>query len=128
MSQQPPSPYGGPPGPYPPGPGQPAPSGMSNKAKFWIGVVLALPAMFLAGAVTGGVGAAAEAVTGSSDVASAAASVSGLGFLAAFIAAIVWSRTRWFALGALAGGALLLILAAGACIVILVALTNSYNG
>ncbi len=38
------------------------------------------------------------------------------------LAAIVIPKTRWFALGILAGTAVLLILAAGACVVLLVAL------
>jgi hypothetical protein len=132
MSQPPPPyggppgpPYGGPPGPYPPPHGQP--SGMSNKAKFWIGAVLALPVIVVAGLISGAVSAVADGITGSSSVTGFAAALVGLGELAAVIGAIVWERTRWFAIGVIAGGAVLLILAAGACIVLLVAFTNSYN-
>ena len=53
--------------------------------------------------------------------------VLGLLLLGAFVAAIVVERTRWFALGILAGGAVLFILAAGACVVLLVAFMSSYN-
>ena len=43
------------------------------------------------------------------------------------MAAIVFARTRWFAIGVIAGLAVILILAAGACVVLIVALTNSYS-
>jgi hypothetical protein len=100
---------------------------MSNKAKFWIGAVLALPVIVVAGLISGAVSAVADGITGSSSVTGIAAALVGFGELAAVIGAIVWERTRWFAIGVIAGGAVLLILAAGACIVLLVAFTNSYN-
>jgi len=131
MSQQPPpppyggppqSPYGGPPGPYQPP--EPAP-GMSNKAKFWIGVVLTIPAI-IAGSVITGVGSAAvNAVNGDPAIGAAVSSLLGLLIFAAYIAAIVIPKTRWFALGILAGTAVLLILAAGACVALIVAYSNS---
>jgi hypothetical protein len=129
MSQPPPPyggpPHGGPPGPYPPPPGQSG--GMSNKAKFWVGVALALPTIVLAGLISGATSAVADGISGDSALAGVAAVVVGLGELAALIGAIVWERTRWFAVGVIAGGAVLLILAAGACVVLLVALSNSYG-
>jgi hypothetical protein len=103
MSQlPPPPPYGGPPGPYPPfppGPGQQPPQGMSNTAKFWIGAVLALPALFIVGVTTSWAGAAVDAVSGSPDAGGIAAFVVGLLLLAGYVAAIVWDKTRWFAIG-----------------------------
>ena len=133
MSQQPPPPpYGGPPGnhppgPYlPPGPDQPR-RGMSNKARFWIGVALSLPALVVAGIVTGGGSALADGLGADPQVGGVVSLVLGLLLLAGFVAAIVVARTRWFALGILAGVAILFILAAGACVVLLVAFTSSYS-
>ena len=131
MSQQPPpppyggppqSPYGGPPGPYQPP--EPTP-GMSNKAKFWIGVLLTIPAIILGSVITGVGSAAVNAVNGDPAIGAAVSSVLGLLIFAAYIAAIVIPRTRWFALGILAGTAVLFILAAGACVALIVAYSNS---
>ena len=119
-------PYGGPPGPYPPQqPGRP--SGMSNKAKFWIGVVLALPVLVLAGIISGAASAVVDGISGDSNAAAAVAFVVGLGELAALVAAIVFAPTRWFAIGVIAGVAVLFVLAAGACVVLIVGLSSSYN-
>ena len=131
MSQQPPpppyggppqSPYGGPPGPYQPP--EPAP-GMSNKAKFWIGVLLTIPAIIVGSVITGAGTALVDAVNGDPAIGAAVSSVLGLLIFAAYIAAIVIPKTRWFALGILAGTAVLFILAAGACVALLVAYSNS---
>jgi hypothetical protein len=131
MSQQPPpppyggppqSPYGGPPGPYQPP--EPTP-GMSNKAKFWIGVLLTIPAILVGSLITGAGSAAVDAVNGDPAIGAAVSSLLGLLIFAAYIAAIVIPRTRWFALGILAGTAVLFILAAGACVALLVAYSNS---
>ena len=132
MSQQlPPPPYDGPPGPYPPnpygsGPEQPR-DGMSNKAKFWIGVALAIPVIIVGSVISGASSAVINAISGDSAAGAAVVGIVSLGQLGLFIAAVVWEKTRWFALGILAGTAVLLILAAGACVVLIVALTNSYN-
>ncbi len=129
MSQQPPpppyggtpqSPYGGPPGP----PAEPAP-GKSNKAKFWIGVLLTIPAIVVGSVITGVGSAAVNAVNGDPAIGAAVSSLLGLLIFAAYIAAIVIPKTRWFALGILAGTAVLFILAAGACVALLVAYSNS---
>ena len=131
MSQQPPpppyggppqSPYGGPPGPYQPP--EPAP-GMSNKAKFWIGVLLTIPAIIVGSVITGAGSAAVDAVNGDPAVGAAVSSILGLLIFAAYIAMIVIPKTRWFALGILAGTAVLFILAAGACVALIVAYSNS---
>ena len=127
MSEQPPSPYGpaygGPPG-VPPG--APPPGGMSNKAKFWIGAVLALPAM-VASAVLMGLGASVPGPNGDSSLGAVLSMIIGVILLVGYVTLIVLPRTRWLALGMLAGGAVVLILAAGACIALLVALSNSYG-
>lgn len=131
MSQQPPpppyggppqSPYDGPPGPYPPPEQSP---GMSNKAKFWIGALLTIPAIILSSVITGVGSAAVNAVNGDPAIGAAVSSLLGLLIFAAYIAAIVIPKTRWFALGILAGTAVLFILAAGACVALLVAYSNS---
>ena len=131
MSQQPPpppyggppqSPYGGPPGPYPPP--EPAP-GMSHKAKFWIGVLLTIPAIIVSSVITGAGTAAVDAVNGDPAIGAAVSSLLGLLILAAYIAMIVIPKTRWFALGILAGTAVLFVLAAGACVALIVAYSNS---
>ena len=131
MSQQPPpppyggppqSPYGGPPGPYPP---PERPPGMSNKAKFWLGVLLTIPAIIVGSVITGVGSAAVDAVNGDPAIGAAVSSLLGLLILAAYIAMIVIPKTRWFALGILAGTAVLFILAAGACVALIVAYSNS---
>jgi hypothetical protein len=133
MSQHPPPPpyggppvppYGGPPGPYPQA--QP-PSGMSNKAKFWIGVALTIPFIIVSGLISGAASAVIEGVSGDPSAGAAAAGIISLLLLAGFIAALVFERTRWFALGILAGTAILLILFAGACIVLIIGLSQSSN-
>ena len=100
---------------------------MSNKGKFWLGVVLALPAMLVGGFLAGLGPALASGATGSSDVGAVIGLLIGLMELAGLVVLIVLERTRWIGLGILAGIAILFILAAGACIVIIVALTNSYS-
>jgi hypothetical protein len=133
MSQQPPPPpYGGPPGNYPPGPYPPQdpgprPSGMSNKAKFWIGVALTIPVIVVCSIISGASSAVVEGIGGDPSTGAAAAGVVSLVQLGVFIAALVLDRTRWFALGVLAGTGILLILAAGACVVLIVGLSNGFS-
>jgi hypothetical protein len=43
------------------------------------------------------------------------------------VAAVVFARTRWFAIGVIAGVAVLFVLAAGACVVLIIGLTSSYS-
>jgi hypothetical protein len=47
--------------------------------------------------------------------------------LAGLVVLMVLEKTRWIGLGMLAGFAILAILAAGACVVLLIALTNAYS-
>ncbi|MGG5257146.1 hypothetical protein [Phycicoccus avicenniae] len=123
----PPPPPGPPPGlpPGPPGPsapyGAPPPPGprrgMSNKGLFWIGVVVGV---FGAPALAIGLLVLLAVVSGSSDGPSVA-----LQLLVVFVpvalvaAALVYRRSRWVALGALAGGAVVLIVLGGACIALI---------
>ena len=111
------------PGGPPAGPPFPQPTGLSNKAKFWFGVLLAIPVLIVSGLVssvpsivlsnaTGAVGTAAGIVTLVLDVA----------LLVLLVAGIVWRPTRWWALGAVAGMAVLFVVLAGACVVLLVGL------
>jgi hypothetical protein len=106
---------------------EPPAQGMSNKAKFWIGAVLALPALFLGGVVL----AVTEALTSEIDQGGGLTGIVQLMLTAlmfvGYVTLIVLEKTRWVALGMLAGAAILFILAAGACVVLLIAITNSYS-
>ena len=122
-----PAPEGPPPGSYPPVPQQPRP-GMTNRAKFWIGFVLSLPANFIASMVVGAGGAVGTAVAGDDGaVGGVISGILGLALLAALVAGIVVEKTRRFALGLLAGTAVMAVLAAIAIVLFLIALTESLN-
>ena len=117
MSQLPP--YGLPPG------GPPPPrTGLSNAAKFWLGALIAIPAVPVAGFVLS-LPSTLAAAAGLDGVTGVLSLVAGLLELAGLVALIAFPRTRWWGLGLLAGIALLAILAAGACVVLLVALTQA---
>jgi hypothetical protein len=110
-------PYAGPPYQQPPEQAR----GLSNTAKFWIGFVLALPALvvgMVVSGVAGSVGGSIDPVRGS-DVLS---TVAGLGMLAGLVAAIVVPRSRFLALGILTGGVILTVLLLGAFALLLAAL------
>ena len=120
MSQppQPPS-WGDPVPPYPPPPyaaypppPQPAP-GMSNRSKFWIGVLLVLPVLGIASTLIGVVATLVGGTAG--DV---VGSVMGMGVLVSLIAGVAVERTRWFVAGMLAGGAVVTITAVIAVVVV----------
>lgn len=123
MSEQPPpSPYGpaygAPPGVTPPR------DGMSNKAKFWIGVVLALPALVVS-AVSVGLVSSISWPNGDSTLGGVLSMVLAAALLVGYVVLIVLPGSRWVALGMLAGSAILLILAAGACVALLAAYSSS---
>lgn len=124
MSQPPPPPYAGPPGVPPPGPGRTG--GPSNRARFWIGFALAAPVMFVLAFLTS-VPSWILSVVPSLDPAfgGVASLVIGVLELAGLVAALVVERTRWWAIGFVAGAATVLIVLAGACVVILVAVLGS---
>ena len=100
---------------------------MSNKAKFWIGVVVALPAIIVAGVISGAGSAVVDGVGGDSSVGALVSGVIALVLLVGYVMMIVFERTRWVALGMLAGTAILMVVAAGACVALLVAYSNSYS-
>ena len=121
MSQPPPpSPYGMP-------PAHPPSSGMSNKAKFWLGVVLAIPATIRGPVIVGVAVNIGQAISADGSLSGILGALASLLLLAAFITMAFFDRTRWIALGMLAGAAVLLILAAGACVLLIVGLSNSYS-
>ena len=139
MSQQPPPPpYDGPPAPavppnpygpgtYPAVPAQPR-TGMSVKAKFWVGFALALPANFIAAVLVGAAGAAGTAVGGDDpEVGGVFSAILGLALLGVLVVGIVVEKTRWLAIGLLVGTVVMGILAVGAIVLLLVALTQSYG-
>ncbi len=106
---------------------QPPPSGMSNTAKFWIGVVLALPVVVVGSIIVAVISGIGSALDNSGTASGILGSVAGFGELVAVVVALVFAKTRWFALGVIAGVAVLTVLAAGACVVLLVAFSNSFN-
>ncbi len=100
---------------------------MSNKGKFWLGVVLALPALLVGGFLVGLGPAVTAGDTGTNEVGFFVGLFIFLMELVGLVVLIVIARTRWIGLGILAGLATLFILAAGACIVLIVGLSNSYS-
>jgi hypothetical protein len=121
MSQPPPpSPYALPGGPPPPR------RGRSNVAKFWIGVALCIPLMFLVGLLEAVPSIAADALSLPEVVPGIAAAGINLALFAAVIVGLVLEKTRFLVLGILACLAVLLVVAAGACVVLLAGLGSSY--
>lgn len=132
--QPPPPGYGGPPPgqfPGPPGPGwgyppPPPPSGRSNKAKFWIGAGLSIPAFIALGFVAGAIqGVASSFGRTSGDLTGVVIALLGI---TALVLGLVFDKTRWYTVGALAAIGALLILTAGACIVLVAALVGGLSG
>ena len=123
-----PPPQGSPSG-FSPYPYQPQkPPGMSNRARFWIGVALAIPVLVLAGTVNGIAGAIGSAVdpnTGS--MTGVLVVIVDLLMFVGLVVAIVMPRTRYFALGVLAGVAILFVLLAGACVLLLAGLSGGFS-
>ena len=122
MSQPPPSsPYGQPPGAEP---WRPPRRGRSNVFKFWMGVLLCLPALFVVGALQAVPRAVGDALSLPPELGQFSTLGLDLGLVAAFIAGLVVQRTRFIVLGILAGMAVLFVVAAGACVLLLVGLSN----
>lgn len=138
MTQPPAFPPGPPPGPPPglppgPPPGHPAyppgqpprRRGLSNVARFWIGVLLCVPAIVVIGFLEtlptwfghrlGLPGAASSIST----------LLLNLLLLAAVVYGLVKEATRFIVVGIMAGLAILFVLAAGACVVLLTGLGQS---
>jgi hypothetical protein len=100
---------------------------MSNKATFWIGVLLALPALVIAGVISGVGTAVVDGVGGSSSLTAVASGAIALALLIGFVVMVVFEKTRWIALGLLAGTAILFVVAAGACVALLAAYSHSLS-
>ena len=115
-----------PPAPSPYGQSLPANPrrGRSNVFKFWMGVLLCIPVLFVVGALQ----AIPQAIAGASGLPSEVGQLSTLGLdlaiFAGFIAGLVVEKTRFVVLGVLAGMAVLFVIAAGACVLLLVGLSN----
>lgn len=113
MSKPPlPSPYGTPPLP-------PRRDGLSNVARFWIGVALCLPAMFVVGVLQSIPGTFIRALSLPPELATFTSLGLNLVVLAALVTGLVVEKTRFIVLGILAGLAVLFVVAAGACILLL---------
>jgi len=93
------------------------PSETSNTARFWVGVALSLPALVVVVVLYSGVGAVMGA--DSSGVSGVLPLLLTLLLVVGFVWAIVHDRTRFVALGILAGFAIVFVLLAGACVVLL---------
>ena len=111
-------------GPLPGGP-PPQPSGMSNKTKFWLGFVLSVPALLLAAFVSNLPSIIIDAAGGDSSVTGSLSFVLFLLMGVGVLVMLLFERTRWWALGLIAGIAVTLIVLAGACVVILAVLLGA---
>lgn len=100
---------------------------MSNKAKFWVGVVLAVPAVIVGPLLVGGALNLGQVISADGPLGGVLSGVVALLLLAGLVMLMVVEKTRWIGLGMLAGFAILAILAAGACVVLIVMITNSYS-
>jgi hypothetical protein len=98
--------------------------GRSNVAKFWIGVALCLPALVLVGALESIPTVVSNRLNLPSELGVIATFGLNIALLGAFIWGLVREGTRFILVGMLAGLAILLVLAAGACIVLLTGLSN----
>ena len=132
-SSGPPGAGGGPPGAHgrpPPNPSgrgpQPPRRGLSNVAKFWIGVGLCLPLLFVVGALQALPGAVANALSLPPELGQFSALGLDVALLAAMVVGLVVEKTRFYVVGVLAGLAVLFVLAAGACVLLLSGLGSSY--
>ena len=100
---------------------------MSNKAKFWIGVGLAVPAVVVGPLLVSAALNLGQVISADSPLGGILSSLAALLLLAGLVTLMVLEKTRWFGLGMLAGFAILLILAAGACVVLIIAIGNAYS-
>jgi hypothetical protein len=116
-----PPPYGLPPGPPPP---RPPRRGMSNAARFGIGLALAIPAMILVGAVQTIPFVVSDALSLPSELTPIPMLGANALLLALFVFGLVRERTRFVVLGMMAGVAILFVLAAGACVLLLTGLAT----
>lgn len=106
--------------PYPP-----VRRGRSNVARFWIGVLLCLPALFVVGALESLPTLVGGKIGVPSEVSSLATIGLNIGLLGTLILGLVRESTRFIVVGIMAGLAILFVLAAGACIALLAGLSQS---
>jgi hypothetical protein len=99
--------------------------GRSNVAKFWIGVALCIPTLFLVGVLESLPTFVGDAVNLPGELSAIATFGLNIGLLGAFIVGIVRESTRFIVVGILAGVAILFVLAAGACIALLAGIASS---
>jgi hypothetical protein len=115
------------PPPYPSQPPQPPqrpPGGLPTWAQILIGAV-AGPFVLGAAAVPAGALASFVGDSGASGV-GGLISLAGLGVpFVVWLGAVVWRPTRWYAVGALIGFALLVIVLAGVCIALITAMSST---
>ena len=97
---------------------------LSNVAKFWIGVAACLPALVLAGLLVSLPSVVGNELNLPGQLIGIASFGMSIGLLAVGVFGLVRESTRFFVVGMLAGLAILLVLAAGACIVLLAGLSN----
>ncbi len=100
---------------------------MSNKAKFWVGAVLAVPAVIAGPLLVAAALNLGQVISADGPLGGVLSGIAALLLLAGLVTLMVVERTRWIGLGMLAGFGILAILAAGACVVLLVAITNAYS-
>ncbi len=89
-----------------------------------MGVLLCLPVLFVVGALQAIPQAIAQGLSLPAEVGQFATLGLDLAIFAGMIAGLVFEKTRFLVLGTLAGIAVLFVVAAGACILLLVGLSN----
>lgn len=99
---------------------------LSNVARFWIGVALSLPALFLAGLLVSLPTVVGNKLNLPSELGGLAGVGMSFGLLVTGIVGLVRESTRFIVVGILAGLAILFVLAAGACIALLAGLGQGY--
>jgi hypothetical protein len=93
--------------------------GRSSVARFWIGVALCIPTLFVVGVLESLPTAVGRAVHLPGELSAIATLGLNAGLLAAVVVGLVREATRFVVVGILAGLAVLFVLAAGACIALL---------
>lgn len=97
---------------------------LSNVARFWIGVALCVPVLFLVGLLVSLPSVVGNELNLPGELSGIATFGMSIGLLATGIVGLVRESTRFIVVGILAGLAILFVLAAGACIVLLAGLGN----
>lgn len=116
-------PYGPPPGPV--GPYRPPSSGMSKRGKFWLGAVLAIPAVIAAVTLFAMATTVVTSLTENTAAQGAVAIGCLVVLLGCWITLVVIERTRMIALGILAGTAIVTVVLGGACVALIAAVNGT---